>query len=112
MKAWIDLKSVMLSEINQSEKDNKIKNKKQPELPENQTIWKSNNQGDKEETFIQTGNKTRDGQPGRTGLMARWWLEDWVVPHLCADKPGGTTEEQDRLGNPGFHYREIKPPNL
>ena len=26
-------------------KYNKFKNKKQPELPENQTIWKSNNQG-------------------------------------------------------------------
>ena len=29
-----------------------FKNKKQPELTENQTVWKSNNQGVKEETFI------------------------------------------------------------
>ena len=31
---------------------NKFKNKKQPELPENRTVWKSDNQGVKEETFI------------------------------------------------------------
>ena len=30
-----------------------FKNKKQPELTENRTVWKSDNQGDKE-TFIQT----------------------------------------------------------
>ena len=35
-------------------KDNKFKNKKQPELPKNQPAWKSDNQGVKEETFIQT----------------------------------------------------------
>ena len=32
-----------------------LENKKQPELTENQTTRKSDNQGDKEETFIQTG---------------------------------------------------------
>ena len=39
---------------------------------------------------------------------ARWWLADperrwlvnWAVPHLRADKPGGTTGEQDRWRNP------------
>ena len=52
--------------------------------------------------------------------MAKWqledqgWgqLEDWVVPHLHADKPGGTTGEQDRTHNPGFQRREIKLQNL
>ena len=40
-----------------------FKNKEQPELRENQTVWKSDNQGDKEETFIQTGSRGADGQP-------------------------------------------------
>ena len=46
----------------------RFKNKKQPELTENQTVWKSDNQGDKEETFILTGRRGGDGQPG---------TEDW-----------------------------------
>ena len=45
-----------------------FKNKKQPELTENQTAWKSDNQGDKEETFIQTGRRGGDAQPGREDL--------------------------------------------
>ena len=43
---------------------------------------------------------------------ARWPLADQVVSHLHVDKPGGTTGEQDRLCNPGFQCREIKPQNL
>ena len=53
-----------------------FKNKKQPELTENRTAWKSNNQGDKEETFIQTGRRGRVGQPGQRGLAAGRWLVD------------------------------------
>ena len=37
---------------NQKKDDNNFKNKKQPELTENQTVWKSDNQGIKEEIFI------------------------------------------------------------
>ena len=46
----------------------------------------------------------------------RQQLADWVrwrlvggavVPHLQADKLGGTTGEQDRPHNPGLQYREI-----
>ena len=33
-------------------------------------------------------------------------------PHLCADKPGGTTGEPDRPHDPGFQCGEIKPQNL
>ena len=44
-----------------------LKNKKQPELTENRTVWKSDNQRDKEETFIQTGRRGGDGQPGGEG---------------------------------------------
>ena len=44
-----------------------LKTIKQPELPESQTVWKYNNQGVKEETFIQTGRRDGDGQPGWRG---------------------------------------------
>ena len=30
------------------------------------------------------------------GLMARWQVAEGVVPHLHADKLGGTTGERDR----------------
>ena len=39
-----------------------FKNKTQPQLTENQTVWKSDNQGIKEETFIQTCRRSRNGQ--------------------------------------------------
>ena len=46
-------------------------------------MWKSDNQGDKEETFIQTSRRGRDGQLGQRGLMARQQLVDpamwWIV---------------------------------
>ena len=38
---------------------------------ENQTAWKSDNQGDKEETFIQTSRRGGDRQPGQRGVTAR-----------------------------------------
>ena len=96
----------------QKEDNKKIKNKKQPELLENQTLWKFNNQGVKEETFIQTGGRGGDRQPGRELAgkaaaggpgWARQWLVEQVVPHLHADKPGGIAGEPDILSNPGFH---------
>ena len=93
-------------------KDNTFKNKNQPELPENGTVRRSNNQGVKEETFILTGRGGGDGQPGWRRLVARQWLEDQEAPHLTVDKPGGTTGEQDRSRNPGFQHGEIKPQNL
>ena len=97
-----------------------IKTKKQPELLENRTVWKSNNQGVKEKTLIQTSRRGRDRQLGWTGLTARWQLEDrggqrlakQAVPYLCADKLGGTTRERDRPHNLGFQRGEIKPQNL
>ena len=92
--------------------NNKFKNRKQPELTENKTVWKSNNQGVKEETFIQTGSGGWRWAAGQRRLLERWKLADWGVPHSCANKWGGTTREQDRPHNPGFQYREIKPQNL
>ena len=56
----------------QPKEGQQFKNKKQPELTENRTVWKSDNQGDKEETFIQTGRRGRDEQPERTALTATW----------------------------------------
>ena len=49
-----------------------FKNKKQPELTENRTVQKPDNQGDKEETFIQTSRRGGDGQLGWRGLTAKW----------------------------------------
>ena len=46
---------------------------KQPDLPENWTIQKSDNQEIKEETFIQTGRRGRDGQPVHRGCAAGQW---------------------------------------
>ena len=34
--------------------------------------------------------------------MAFWQLADQAIPHLCEDKPGGTTGEQERPCNLGF----------
>ena len=53
-----------------------FKNKKQPELTENSTAWKSNNQGDKEKRFIQTGRRGRHRQLGWRGLEAKRGLAD------------------------------------
>ena len=39
----------------------------------------------------------------------RQWPADWVVPHSWADKPEGTTREQDGLHNPEFQCGVIKP---
>ena len=90
-----------------NQKDNdKFKNKKQPELAENQTVWKSDNQGVKEETFIQTGRRVETGSqvertrgkaagggPGRVSWqLADWekqWLVDWAVPCSRPDKLWG-----------------------
>ena len=63
--------------MHNQKKDNKLKNKKQPELPENQTVWKSDNQVVKE-TFIQTDRRDGGGQLGQRGHVARWQLEDPV----------------------------------
>ena len=55
------------------------------------------------------GRKGGHGQLRWRRHMIRQWLEDWVIQHLSADKPGGTTGEQDRPCDPGFQCGEIKP---
>ena len=99
-----------------------FKNKKQPELTENRTVWKSDKQGDKEETFIQTRRRGgdrqwgRDRQPGRENSWQGegWWTQRggglWsrlgkaaAAGKAAAGGPG------KRPSNPGFQCREIKP---
>ena len=85
-----------------------FKNKNRPELTENRTVWKSDNQGDKDETFIQTiggvemgswvertHSKSAAGGPSEVADCGMGWaklqLEDptrsWLadpVAHICA----------------------------
>ena len=59
------------------------------------------------------GAERTHGKVAAGGLgQARWQLVNRVVPHLCADKLGGTTGEQVRPDNPGFQGREKKPQTL
>ena len=66
------------SSHNQKLDNNKFKNNKQPELPENQTVWESDNQGVKKETLTQTSRRGGDGQLGGEdsrqsgGLQTGW----------------------------------------
>ena len=53
-----------------------LKMKKQPELPDYKTAWKSDNQGVKEETFFQTSSRGREGIVGLRGCSARQQLVD------------------------------------
>ena len=45
-------------------------------MSENRAVWKSNNQGVKEETFTQTCRGGRNGQPGWRELPAKWQLAE------------------------------------
>ena len=88
--------------------NNKFKNNKQPELTENWTVWKSNNQGVKEETFIQICRRSRARKPGREDSEGSGWRTR-AAPHMCADKLGGTTGDLSGPHNPGFQHEGIKP---
>ena len=44
--------------------------------------------------------------------QARWLLAEQEIPHLNADKLGGTTGERHRPCNPGLQHWEIKPIKL
>ena len=54
-----------------------LKTKKKSELPENQTVWKFNNQEVKEETFIQTGRRSTDPYPGREDSQQHSSWQTW-----------------------------------
>ena len=74
----------------------------------NQTVWKSDTQGDKEQTFIQTGRRGRDRQPGQRGYEARWWLATWGWGgeggqshiHVCINR-------EEQLGHETNHATQI-----
>ena len=69
-----------------------LKNKKQPELTENRTVWKSDNQRVKEETFIQPSRRGRDGQLG--GEDSRDKAVAGGPCEVAASRAGGPTFAQ------------------
>ena len=60
----------------------------------NRTVWKSDNQGVKEETLTQTGRRGGDGQLGGEDSRQDGGGRQGC-PHSRVDKPGGTTGERD-----------------
>ena len=102
--------------MHKQKKDNNNLKTKQPEVTENRTVWKSNNQGLKEETFIQTGRRgaARQRVERTRGKVVAGGLSEvgdcgvrWAKLQLaCKAAAGGPG---DRLRNPGFQHREIKP---
>ena len=79
-------------------------------MPGNQIIWKSDNQGVKEETFIQTGRKGEDGQTGgeesqqgsnwRTGLGgSRQSGQSHICMWINREEPLGTKTDYVTQGS-------------
>ena len=66
--------NILLPRKTKKKDNNQFKSNKQAELPENRTVWNSNNQGIKE-TFIQNGRRGGEGQMSREDLWqgARPW---------------------------------------
>ena len=95
MEAQVDT----LCLLAQPKEEKQFKNKKQPELTENRTAWKSNNQGDKEETLTQTSRRDRDRRPGgEDSRQAEAGGPSQAVAAAAGgpsftDKLGGTTGE-------------------
>ena len=78
-----------------------LKKDNNPELPENQTIWKSDNQEVKEETFNQPGRKGRGGQRGSEGRgwkTRRFHIHMWIN---WEEQLGSKTEHTTQGSNPG-----------
>ena len=63
--------------LTQTKEGQQFKNKKQPELTENRSVWKSDNQGAKQKPSYRPANGGRggDGQPGGEDLQrgSGWW---------------------------------------
>ena len=75
---------------NQKRDNNKFKNKNNQNGQKVKLYGKSNNQGVREETFIQTSKRDGDGQQRQRGFMARQQQVDWVGD-AAAGKLGGPT---------------------
>ena len=101
-------KYTLLPLISKRRTTKNLKTKKHPELPENRTVWKSNNQGVKE-TFIQTGRRGGEGKPGWRGLTARqrtgegqggsWWTGQSLI-HL-------QISQEEQLGSDTDHATQV-----
>ena len=89
---WRHRKTHSAPSHNQKKDNNKCKNKKQPELTENRTVWKSDNQGIKEKAFIQTRRSGRDGQQGRNDSWqgSSWWRgQSHILMHINREEQLG-----------------------
>ena len=78
-------------------------------------MWKSNNQGFKEDTFIQTGRRDRDMV--WHGEVEVVMVAEWAVPHsLVVNKNwernlgSKRSQPQARLHSLGFQHQEDKSP--
>ena len=92
---WRHRKILFASLHNQKKDNRKFKNKKITRTARKLTVWKSNYQGVKKETFIQNNKRSGDEHQGWRGQSARWQLEDQVSkvaagelrwarqPHIC-----------------------------
>ena len=81
-------------------------------MPEIRTVWKSDHQGLKENTFSQTGRRGGDGPMGQGGNAGRQQLEDQEVPQLCVDKPGaipGELRQTSKPKVPAWEKKASKP---
>ena len=77
---WRQRQKCFASLHNQRKDNNQFKNNKQPEMPEYQPAWNSDNQGIKE-TFIQTSRRGGDRQMGgedRSKAVDRAGKEGWA----------------------------------
>ena len=76
-------------------------------------VWKTNNQGFKEATFIQTGGRGEEvGQREVAGVVAE---VEQMVQHVIDKKMGGVPWEQAipapvQTAHPGSQHWEDKPP--
>ena len=73
----------------------------------NWTVWKSDNQGVKEETFIQTDRRDRDSQSGQGWCAARWQL----AYQGCATAAGGLGRLGDSWWTSGTTFMQINQEN-
>ena len=95
MDAYVDT-LCFASLYNQKKDTNQFKDKKQPELPENQTAWKSDNQGVKEETFIQTG---RRGRVRKLWGEEVWQGSDWQTGRISREEQLGSKTNRTTQGS-------------
>ena len=75
------------------------KKNKQPELPENRTVWKSDNQKVKEETFIQISRRYGEDTQQGGGWKTKW-------SHICVQITGKNNWGARHIEQPRVLVRE------